>query len=161
MEKRKLNHIAYEILDYFARSILWFAIITISLWVVNFFYLLYFDHTVYYKVQQPIPLEKNIYHPGENSVLVWDQTSLVDANAITFNELVLIGEDKTAYIIPVDRFERPIFVGESMQKIYFALPQNIKPGNYYWHGNLQFNVRGVQKTYAWTSDHFSVESNTE
>lgn len=110
----------------------------------------------YYHFTDPVVLEEGVYAPCSDTIAHTLRFSRISQSATAYRELYLISEDQEVY-----RVVTPLAVQlteESGQrlKLVFALPCDIPEGTYRWQGIMEFDVKGVKKSYAWKSTTFNV-----
>lgn len=128
-------------------------------------YYSYFDSTIYFEVHSTtFTKSEPIYEACEVQQVVFERTSLVDVPVSGIRELAQLVEVNSDEVeFEVYREELVAALDEGRKKIgsEIKIPCTISEGVYVWKFNNEFNVRGISKTYSWTSPKFAVVAPTK
>lgn len=135
------------------------ALFAIMGFLVPYTYYNYFDNTQYYKVISPVKVEQREYKACEKIDAYIDRESLIDGHGDSIINLTLIREDETG--IKSDRItsvyrEITMTRGKGVVVTHWTLPCDVRPGKYYYDGVVQYEVRGIKKYTAFTTEVFEV-----
>lgn len=116
----------------------------------------YLDQTQYYSIDIPVRVDKTVYHPCDTLIMDVSRNSLVDTDATSYLELVLVRDSGAN--IEVSKFTRQIVLSKGQQEIGVPLPIdcNLTPGTYFYQGIVGFTVNGVDKHTPFNTDSFQV-----
>lgn len=110
----------------------------------------------YYSIQSPAVTDKLQYKAGEFMTLRADRNSEITIHADSVQELVLTSLDGGKTEVFYSSHKIPLLEGDTDVAMRIQLPENIEAGTYFWHGVIFFEVKGVEKNYAWSSSTFEV-----
>lgn len=115
-------------------------------------YYKYFDNTEYYQVKKQYVVETEV-HPCDSITLVTERTSLANFEGVLKRNLwsIRTGKmvwNKTTTII--------VGVNETNTSIIINLPCDLEPGKYIFESSLTYEIKGVEKVYAYQSIPFEI-----
>jgi hypothetical protein len=137
--------------------VLFATLFTLIGWAVPDIYVKYLDKTEYYKIEVPIRVEKQLYQACDYVDVYIKRNSLINTNAKVILELTLI-RNSGQELDEVYRETRDIVIqtGETTQIAHWPLPCFIKPGTYYFGGNANYKVNGIDKYTPFKTEAFQV-----
>lgn len=126
--------------------------------IVPGFYYRYLDRTDYYTVEQPVSVDKEVYAPCEETILIAKRNSLIDTSADFSTDLTLVSEDGSEFKVPNGHIntEASVRRGEVVMKVAYKLPCDIVDGRYFWQSTMNYKIRGIDKTYIYITEVFEV-----
>src|SRR3990172_10155025 len=132
-------------------------------WAIPNIYYQYVDGTVYYTVEQPISVDKTVYKPCKETILITKRNALIDTIAVFSTDLTLVGEDGSEFKVPDGHLntEASVRKGEVVVKVAYKLPCELADGRYFWQSTMNYSVRGVQKIYTYITEVFEVSQDGE
>ncbi len=124
-------------------------------------WLTYFDKTDYYSVEQPVPVDKEVYKPCENIIATIVRTSFIVDSAHSTVQVYLINGSTLNKYSPL--FDDNIIIEKSNARIFhltYKLPCDLKNGKYFIQALITYHINGIPKTYIWATNAFTI-NNTE
>ncbi len=118
-------------------------------------YLEYFDKTVYYTMDLPVTVDKDVYCAGDVMKLSSSKGSLLDARLDITGELVLIKIDSLEEVYRASE-AFPTTKGSEDFITAIKLPDDLEAGSYKWQGVVNYSVKGVDKVFVWYSEEFVI-----
>lgn len=121
-------------------------------------YYSFLDNTNYYQINN-VTIDREVYAPGDEVVVTINRTSLVNANATSVRELVLLQIENESQIfdeVYKTTTQTSLTKGSEIIKVHFQLPETLKEGEYFWRGTIAFDVREREKTASFTTPTFDI-----
>lgn len=150
--KNKFNHrLMY--------ALLFGALFVFVGWVLPEMYFKYFDKTEYYKVTQPVSVDKKIYHPCDDITFDIKREALLDIVAsIRFEAVRLIPGDGVQKYPMTQATQASFTKGKGQILVTHKLPCEVPDGTYNILASVKYVVRNFEKNYVWSSELFKVEA---
>lgn len=121
-------------------------------------YYQYFDKTNYYQIQVPAPIEMRDYKACDKVDVYIIRKSLIDGQGDSIINLSLIKDGNgTRERVATENKRVSITAGDGTIITHWALPCEIKPGNYFFEGTVKYQVRGIDKYTAFYTQQFEVK----
>lgn len=122
-------------------------------------YYQFFDNTQYYIVHNPVMIEEDVTEACGKVDAYINRTSLIDAQGDSVINLSLIREDKDGVSDRVTSLTRRISItkGSGVVITHWNIPCDVAPGDYYFDGVVQYDVRGITKYTPFVSEIFEVK----
>jgi len=121
------------------------------------FYFKNIDKTDYFRVRQPVSIDRQEYSPCEPVLVDLVRTSSVTSRAVSTVELILVNKEGEWYKQTIGGNEFNIDVSQNqIIHIPFNLPCNVQPGQYFLKAVVTYHVRGYEKNYKWESESFNI-----
>lgn len=119
-------------------------------------YYQYFDKTKYYTIEVPVLIDKMEYRACDTLVMEVRRNSLVDVDAKSYLEMVLIRSNGSD--MEVSRLTREIVLekGQSKVGVPLPIPCDSVPGEYFYRGIVSFTINGVDKDTPFHTTGFNV-----
>ena len=136
-------------------SLLWGLVFVVVGYYVPRIYWEHFDQKVYYEVETPIQVDKEVYNAGDIMILSSTNTSLVTTRMDIVGRLVLVDVD-TKRAVYYQEISVPIREGMHEFELEARIPEDTGTGKYRWEGIGVINVHDVDKTYKWFTEEFEV-----
>lgn len=126
-------------------------------------YYRYLDTREYYVVEQPVPVDKEVYKACDDTLLVAKRKAMVDLIAVFSTDLTLINQDGIEYKVPSGHIDTEASVrrGEIVVGVIYKLPCDIPEGRYFWQSTMAYEMRDVPKVYTYISEIFEVSEDGE
>jgi hypothetical protein len=140
-------------------TILFFALFSILGYFIPRLWIQY-GGVEYYKVEQPVPVNQDTYRPCDTIVATVVRTSLVNVSAHSTVQIYLVNAKTLAKFDPI--FDGNVIIEKSDHQTYYishALPCTLPDGQYYLQSLVKFPLLGIEKTYLWKTDAFTVDKN--
>jgi len=148
--------------DFFHPTRLLYALMGLVLFIVVGVYLPKFITIYlpidYYKVEQPVRIDREIYKPCDTIVMTAIRSSSIDVVAHATEQVYLVNVNGT-----ITKYD-PIYDGSLTVKkgnkvivnLVHQLPCNLVNGNYYIQTIITYPFNGIQKTFTWVTVPFTV-----
>lgn len=150
---KNTEHLAYRIVY---AAIFATAFMVISNQATDF-YFKNIDKTEYFKVAQPVTIDKNEVLPCDKITVHLVRTSAITARAVSTVELILVNDNGEWFKQTVGGGDFNIDKSENQViKLNFVIPCGIPTGKYHLKTVVEYAVRGIPKTCVWQSEEFKV-----
>ncbi len=135
-------------------ALLWF--------LVPFLIQQYFpDNTEYYYFSEnPVKVNKPNYFPCDAVVGNVRRISRVSTEGTFYRDLVLyrkVGDGVETIDVYSAKSVSPIVEGDVSSTLVLTLPCDLEPGIYYWRGEVVYSVKGLDRSYSYETEKFTVE----
>jgi len=118
-------------------------------------YYQFFDKTDYYQIKTPIEVEQVAYKQGQAVKVYLVRNSMIDSQGTSIINLSLLKENSRERVSQQVK-EVSMTKGEGIIITSWELPCDIKPGQYFFEGNIKFKVREFEKYAPFYTVNFEV-----
>lgn len=120
-------------------------------------YYSWFDQTIYYSIETPIQVEKEVYKPGDIVTVNIIRKAVLDTQGISIRELNLVDEKGNIEVFTYNT-NLAINAGKENIKVDWLLPPNLKDGVYFFQGIVSYPIRGITKYTPFCTERFTVKN---
>ena len=113
----------------------------------------------YYKIENPSPVDKVEYKPGDIVTINLERSSRISQAAEETLELSLVDASSDEDISSERRYIN-IEEGQRTVRIHYRIPENSREGSYVVRGNIFFRVEGVPRDAGFFTEEFLVATNS-
>lgn len=147
------------IVEHFKKSIMHILFFACAFAILGYYiprcYFTHFDKTVYYRIDNPVEIEKEVYASGDKVTATITREALIDLQAVSIKELALVNSNKE---VAHEKTDLAINAGKEVVNTVWCLPQNLEDGIYYFRGVISYSIRGIEKTTTFYSEEFEVKN---
>jgi len=143
--------------------VLLFATLFVVLgYIIPQIYFKYFDRTLYYSVQQPASVDREVYKPCDKLVVTIVRTSLINVSAHATVQIYLVNvEGKIIKHNPL--FDGSVLIeitNKAVVYLSYIVPCDLIDGKYYLKAIVDYTVpsTNIRKNYIWVTDSFTVSN---
>lgn len=123
-------------------------------------YFTWFDQTIYYSIEVPIQVEKEVYQSGDIVTVDIIRTALLDTQGVSIRELTLVGENGNTEVFTYNT-NLAINAGKEHVRVDWLLPPNIKDGVYFFQGVVSYPIRDITKFTSFCTEKFTIKNQTK
>lgn len=123
--------------------------------IIDFYYK-YLDTREYYHIESPVKVVDSTSVKCGTMTLIFTRNSQILSDATANKELTLVHNGSDVYKTTSSLVLNPTNGYEDVPSIV-DIPCTIPEGEYYWNGVVSYDVHGVDKHEAWTSENFTLK----
>lgn len=152
-----INKLVVSIKDSIFSIVLFAALFSVLGYYIPRAYYTWFDQTVYYSIEVPIQVEKEVYKSGDIVTVQIKRSALIFTQGISIRELTLVDQNGNHEVFTYNT-NLAINEGSEIVTADWLLPPNIKNGVYFFQGVVSYPVRGITKFTPFCTEKFTVKN---